>query len=340
MTTRVTIKDIAAAADLSISCTARALKGSKDISEKTRQRVKKIAEEMGYYPDPMLRALAAYRQTNKPSDFRGTIAFLNTRFTEAEALADPDVGDLLRGARAKGESLGFQVDYFNISKTKALQLRAWKIIQSRGIEAAILRSFPLNIEDLHIPLQEMRCVALFGAPRASNLPTVSSDHTGAMQNVLTKLAERGYRRPALVLNENTSRFLRHGWRAYFSVDTGDFEKKEVYSYQQGEEEPRQLIRWIEEKNIDVVIFCANYMIEPYLVEKMTSFEQVGMVCMDILKPEEEGSSGIYQNRLQAGAMAVEQMDELLSKPEMELANAPVIHLVPGIWVEGKTLPSR
>lgn len=51
MKKRVTIKDIATQCGLSVNCISRALMDASDISEKTKQRVREIAAEMGYIPN-------------------------------------------------------------------------------------------------------------------------------------------------------------------------------------------------------------------------------------------------------------------------------------------------
>lgn len=58
MNNRVTIKDIAEKLGLATSTVSLALKDHPGISQKTREKVKKMAKKMGYVPDPMAKALA------------------------------------------------------------------------------------------------------------------------------------------------------------------------------------------------------------------------------------------------------------------------------------------
>lgn len=53
----VTIKDIAKQAGVSVSTTSRALNDNPRISQETRERVKKIAAELGYQPNYTARNL-------------------------------------------------------------------------------------------------------------------------------------------------------------------------------------------------------------------------------------------------------------------------------------------
>ncbi|MDO4491385.1 MAG: LacI family DNA-binding transcriptional regulator [Lachnospiraceae bacterium] len=58
---RVTIKDIAKLAGVSYSTVSRALSGSTEISEATRERIRKICEEQGYHTNALARGLSNNR---------------------------------------------------------------------------------------------------------------------------------------------------------------------------------------------------------------------------------------------------------------------------------------
>jgi DNA-binding LacI/PurR family transcriptional regulator len=56
---KVTLKDIAKEAGIGAASVSKALRGSKDISMLTIEKVKKIADEMGYYPNITARSLVS-----------------------------------------------------------------------------------------------------------------------------------------------------------------------------------------------------------------------------------------------------------------------------------------
>ena len=58
---RVRLKDIAEKAHLSVFAVSMAMKNDPTIARATVERVKRIADELGYSPDPALSALSAYR---------------------------------------------------------------------------------------------------------------------------------------------------------------------------------------------------------------------------------------------------------------------------------------
>ena len=58
---RVTIKDVAKVAGVSYATVSRALSGSPEVSEETRQRIDQLCREMGYMPNVMARAMVMKR---------------------------------------------------------------------------------------------------------------------------------------------------------------------------------------------------------------------------------------------------------------------------------------
>lgn len=62
--TMVSLKDISARCGVSVATVSKALNGHKDVSEATRERLMKVAKEMGYFPNSQARALKTNRTYN------------------------------------------------------------------------------------------------------------------------------------------------------------------------------------------------------------------------------------------------------------------------------------
>ncbi len=78
MKPRVTQRDVARKAGVSHVTVSLALRGSPSSTEQTRNRIVKIADTLGYSPDPMLTALSSYRKQNRPEAYHANIAWLCT----------------------------------------------------------------------------------------------------------------------------------------------------------------------------------------------------------------------------------------------------------------------
>ncbi|MFH1496264.1 MAG: helix-turn-helix domain-containing protein, partial [Verrucomicrobiota bacterium] len=100
MKRRVTLKDIAAQTGYHFTTVSLALRGHPSLPEATRGKIRRTAEKMGYAPDPMLRALTAYRQKQKPSAAHVPIAWLSSG-SRSEAGPDYLFAHYLAGARKR-----------------------------------------------------------------------------------------------------------------------------------------------------------------------------------------------------------------------------------------------
>ena len=66
---RVTLRDLAKKLGVSHTTVSLALREHHSITPARRQEVKRLAEKLGYRPDPFLSALSAYRLQNRPASF-------------------------------------------------------------------------------------------------------------------------------------------------------------------------------------------------------------------------------------------------------------------------------
>lgn len=330
---RITLKQVAAEAGISISCTARALKGRPGISSTTRFRVREIAERLGYRPDPMLSALATYREANRQTSFQGTLAYLATNKDEQSCLSIPETGDLLRGVKKRADQLGYQVEYFTLVQSGLEHSRLWKNLKARGVCGAVMRSFPLSQKIVLSPEYGISCIDLFGQPYSEILPTVSSYHSQSMELALNKLLERGVRRPGLVIDLKISNLLHHGWLMVFGVYANQFQKTFLFEHQGCPSKSSVLADWITASRLDAVIFCTseNMMPKKSLVANWLR-KDISVISMDLLNPE-GGIMGIYQDRFRAGVAAVTQLHGMIITGKLELETHNNSIQIPGVWKE-------
>ena len=84
---RVTLTDVAKEAGVHHSTVSRALKHHPGIPEKTRDKIMKVVHRLKYVPDPLLSALAAYKNAQRPVGFLANLAWL-TNFPTEEGWKD------------------------------------------------------------------------------------------------------------------------------------------------------------------------------------------------------------------------------------------------------------
>ncbi|MDA3872529.1 MAG: LacI family DNA-binding transcriptional regulator [Kiritimatiellae bacterium] len=133
MNKRVTQRDIAAAAGVDVSTVSLALHAHPRIPEHTRERIRRLADEMGYRPDPALSSIASLRWQGK-RDVKGcVIGFL----ADAPGNAEVEVSMQAKGIRDQAAALGYGVEHFPLGDY-ASPSHLWRVIQTRGIRGLLV----------------------------------------------------------------------------------------------------------------------------------------------------------------------------------------------------------
>src|SRR5689334_20943373 len=222
---RPTMKDIARHAGVSQSAVSFALNGRPGVSEDTRDRVRQVAEELGWRPSTAARALSGEGAATvgfvlaRPADTLGVDSFfLQLVSGIQEVLAERHLGLL------------FQV-VEDIADECAVYRRWWAEHRVDGVLVVDPRTAdprPDLLDELGLP-----AVVIGGAPdeRHPGLSTVWADDAGAMASVVDELYALGHRRivhiaglPGLAHTERRIRTLRaeaerRGLREVESVTT-------------------------------------------------------------------------------------------------------------------------
>jgi DNA-binding LacI/PurR family transcriptional regulator len=190
MTKRATIADIAQRAELSKGAVSYALNGRPGVSEATRQRVLKLAAEMGWRPNSAARALSASRA--------GALGLVMARPASTLGV-EPFFMKLLSGIEntlaARSTALLLQVVPDHDAEVEAYR-RWWA---ERRVDGIFL--IDLRIEDKRVLVLEelgLPAVVIGGPGHHGRLPGVWSDDASAMAMVVEYLAALGHRRIARV----------------------------------------------------------------------------------------------------------------------------------------------
>jgi DNA-binding LacI/PurR family transcriptional regulator len=187
---RVTIRDIAARAGVTKGAVSFALNGQPGVSEATRKRIVKVAQELGWQPNSAARALSSAKS--------GAIGLILSR--PAKTLgAEQFFMRLISGIEAELSkrpiALVLQV-VDDLEDEIAAYTRWWG---ERRVDGALLTD--LRVDDSRIGvLRQLGIPAVvFGGPGHHNgLPGVWSDETAAMNSVVEHLVGLSHRRVARV----------------------------------------------------------------------------------------------------------------------------------------------
>ena len=181
------IKELAKKLDLSITTVSRALGGYSDVSEKTRERVKKFANKYQYSPNPYASVLASGRTK--------TVGYVLPIYgTNASTLNQGNFFQFIAGMSDEllSESIQLQILF---AKSEDEEIKAYeKLILEQKIENIVLQN--IKTKDKRIDLlnkYKINYVAWGKTKKNSDFSWVDLDNKKAIEKIVKYLIERKHK---------------------------------------------------------------------------------------------------------------------------------------------------
>ncbi len=335
------LKDVAAAAGVSVMAVSLALRNHTSLPLSTRTRIQNIAAEIGYRPDPNISLLMERVRGKKPSRAGTVLAYLTAYERRRGWKASPTQRDYHAGAARRAHELGYQLEEFWLREPSMTEGRLSRILRNRGIEGAIIA--PLETPgELFVGFewQHFSVVELGYSLRRPVLHRCCNQQFQSMMLLLERMVHAGYRRLGLALGPGQDERANHHWRAAYFTTLSFLPKKFVRNLPVlfGEEHgwSRQVFsEWLQRAKPDVVVTVGTDA-QDWLKElKVRVPEEVALANVDIneLMP---GVTGINQNALLVGASSVDLLLSLIRTGERGLPTTPRTLMVDGGFVQGRS----
>ncbi len=181
----VTIKQIAEAAGVSLSTTSRALNGKSDVSEKTRQKVLKTAERLGYLPNRS----AIFLKKQKTY----TIGII------VEDNSNPFWSEVLKGIENIARSEGYHVIFANTGRNYRNEVENIKLLLERRVDGFLIVPNQEKYDDLKELKQRDIPVVLMGRHTEEiDLPMVYTDDVKGGYTATSYLLEKGCKKVVFI----------------------------------------------------------------------------------------------------------------------------------------------
>ncbi len=180
----VTIYDIAKTAGLSHSAVSMALRGSRQVSERTRERVRQLADELGYCPPA-----SGFKSKNAATKIISAIMPLELRACN----------EIMVTLQTECEARGYQVLWQNLPVDTAGQMRVFEYLCTAYSDAALMLLY--DCEKIRKPLERYlrsgRSAVLFSPPvdfqPHENLLPIDNNNTDAVYSINDLLVKQGHR---------------------------------------------------------------------------------------------------------------------------------------------------
>jgi LacI family transcriptional regulator len=335
---RPTIRDIAKLAGVSHVTVSRALRSNPRISQATRDRIKKIANEIGYRPDPILSALMTYRLGIRQASFQGTIGWLNT-------WGKPDdlrhfFDDYWVGAAERCESFGYMLEdirFAELGSREQAARRVSRILRARNIQGILLPPQEGGNSALNLDWGQFSVVTFGFTLVQPQFHTVANAQMRSCALAIRKLRERGYKRIAYVVSRAFHERTGHNFTAAYLIDQEGVKEEgripPLY-IDYGPHEEKVVRAWYKKYKPDVIIMEGATETRPEL-EKVINPRHCSLASLSV--PIDSELAGIRQNNAQIGRVAVEQLVARMQQGERGVPQVPYFCLIEGEWVEGRSL---
>lgn len=195
-----TIKDVAKAADVSVSTVSRALSGNSRISEKTRIKIEKLAKELGYKPNNLAKGLA-----------EGGTHILGLIIS---SILNPSVPELVRGIEDTAMKRGYIVVLCNMDNSTKKEKKYIETLQSIWVDGFLIAAASDNPENI-IALKKTNSPVILLVRQLENLfDTVCVDNIQSAEKAVNYLLETGCRKIAIVNGPQDVNLYRERYRGY------------------------------------------------------------------------------------------------------------------------------
>lgn len=180
----VSMQDIAKVAGVSLSTVSRALADSPRVKVETRERIKRLAKEMGYLPNAIARGLATKRTYTL-----GVVVM---------DIVDSFIAELVRTIDKTALDYGYSVILSNCGADPERELAAIKILRQQRVDGIIVPD-PF-VADTSLPLLEKIGVPVILINKIGYPYTVGTDNVAAARQAVNHLLDLGHERIAYIGN--------------------------------------------------------------------------------------------------------------------------------------------
>lgn len=353
---RVTLADVARQAGVHVTTVSLALRNHPRLPESTRQRIQGLAQQMGYAPDPLLRALVAYRGQVMPRRNPPTLAYVTNWTTRWGWKAATAHAEFYGGAESKAKEIGFNLDHFWMSEPGLTQGRLSRILHARGINGIIIASHGReNGDALLFDWSQFSAVKIDYFPHQPALHNVTNNQCDIIRLAMQKVMGLGYRRIGFVMHRGWDHAVDHLWMAGYLCEQENLPQKErVPAYIFPDAHPVE--RWLNENanpEVDLAPFQKWFeRYRPEVIVTKSSFVQAALKTMNLQVPRDVAlvdvfledmsgaRAGVRQNHHTVGALAVEILAGQLQQNKRGIPEIPTTTFVEGTWFDGATCPPR
>ncbi len=340
------MQDIAKEAGVSRNTVSLSLRNEPQIPKSTRDRIKKIADQMGYIRDPLLGEVMSGMRGRKRASLSRVLAVVNANPDKNAFISHPTIPTYLRGCERRAEELGFSLDKFWMHDPKVRGKRFCSIFRARNIRGVLIVGMMNNnrIPENFLPVVETFPAVVTGVrTRDPGLSFASVDHHILALKAFEEAVKLGYKRPGLVLDEEIDvlieRRFRAGYRTGQLLLPEDGRLEPFLQIKEARENLSLFEDWLDKENPDV-IFSLYHEIDRWLKQAGKRVpEEIALIQYE-WRSKHSHWAGMNQHNDICGEAAVDLLAGMIHRGDSGPPPFPRATLIGPTWVSGSTAPGK
>ncbi|HTL74486.1 MAG TPA: LacI family DNA-binding transcriptional regulator [bacterium] len=342
---RITLKDIAAKVGVTKTSVSLALRNSPAISLAMREKIRRVADEMGYAADPILQSLAEYRRTGATHKAQSVIVWLNHWSQPEQLRRHHEFEQYWRGAKLAAKRLGYRLEEF-IWSADCPAKQAEQMLLDRGVLGLLIPPHKPEADWGGFDWSKFSLMRFGMSVRGVDANLVTGDHQRAMVMAVSKIHEYGYRRIGLIYNQAHDRSMggnHYGGFFWAHKRLGIDQpipplESEAKTPELAARTKRDLKSWLKKYQPDAILTAAP---EALIFLRELGYRVPQDVAVASTSPYDISvDAGIDQCPNVIGQIAAEMLIKQISLNERGEPADPCRILVESRWLDGKSLPPR
>ena len=332
-----TMQQIADAVGCSRMAVSLALRNSPKISAPTSARIRKVADEMGYRPNPMVSALMTQLRHGRAVKRPSTLAYVTAYPTE-DGWRQPGLfTEFHTGAKKRAEALGYTLEEYWLRRPGLTEKRFCDVLFARNILGLVIAPLPSGGGTLALDWPRFASAAIGYSVTSPNIHRASNDQYSTIRLALAELTRLGYRRPGLALTRDGDERVKRNWSAGMLVEQSLLPPGRCVPLLLADAPFEEAFgAWFTAHRPDVILTqewrCGRVLKNLGLRVP----QDVGLANLGVTA-EEPQWAGMNQNAGLVGAAALDLVDAQLRRNESGIPVQQKTVVIPGHWVAGPTV---
>ncbi len=340
--TPVNLQEIADASGYGRSTVSLALRNHPSLRQSTGDEIRRVAQELGYVPNPLVAALMS-QVRDKRRKRQERIALIS-RFNQAmnrRSFRDTFYPLLYRSVVEHAGTKGYGIDEFYLGRDPVSDRRMSDILTARGIHGVLL--FPgHDTVELEYPTLDWSGFAtvLIGFNTArEGLHQVVTDYSFDIDCALRHISKAGLRRVGFAIPHHVERATNNNWASrflYYQHGLRPRDRVPLLLSANDAEHRTNVLPWFSKHRPEVILIAGEGVRNNLKEGGVRIPEDVRLI--NLVQRGEPGLAGIDPHTGELGHASIDLLVSLLQTNQRGLPDFPRGIAIKGHWTPGASFP--